>query len=161
MIKQQQNSKSEQFFTLVTQWPKTSKNFKPGQKTDIYATAMSFLGRGVIRYPMTVLVLAGVIATAGMFAAIAIGLGVDFAVHTVERLVVLIKDKGKTIDEAITALCPSTGRALFINFLALALGFGVLISSEVVPLIRFGTLVAVAVSVSFIASMTVLLKQAN
>jgi len=91
-----------------------------------------------------------------MFAAIAIGLGVDFAVHTVERLVVLIKDKGKTIDEAITELYPSTGRALFFNFLALALGFGVLISSEVVPLIRFGTLVAVAVSVSFLASMTVL-----
>ena len=91
-----------------------------------------------------------------MFAAIAIGLGVDFAVHTVERLVVLIKDKGHTIDEAITRLYPSTGRALFFNFLALALGFGVLISSEVVPLIRFGTLVAVAVSVSFLASMTVL-----
>ncbi|NOQ88010.1 MAG: MMPL family transporter, partial [Gammaproteobacteria bacterium] len=91
-----------------------------------------------------------------MFAAIAIGLGVDFAVHTIERLVVLIKDKGLTINDAITALYPSTGRALFFNFLALALGFGVLISSEVVPLIRFGTLVAVAVSVSFIASMTVL-----
>ena len=91
-----------------------------------------------------------------MFAAIAIGLGVDFAVHTVERLVVLIKDKGHTIDDAITRLYPSTGRALFFNFLALALGFGVLISSEVVPLIRFGTLVAVAVSVSFLASMTVL-----
>ena len=91
-----------------------------------------------------------------MFAAIAIGLGVDFAVHTVERLIVLIKDKGKSIDEAITELYPSTGRALFFNFLALALGFGVLISSEVVPLIRFGTLVAVAVSVSFLASMTVL-----
>jgi len=91
-----------------------------------------------------------------MFAAIAIGLGVDFAVHTVERLVVLIKDKRLSIDEAITALYPSTGRALFFNFLALAMGFGVLVSSEVVPLIRFGTLVAVAVSVSFIASMTVL-----
>ncbi len=91
-----------------------------------------------------------------MFAAIAIGLGVDFAVHTVERLIVLIKDKGNSIDEAITALYPSTGRALFFNFLALALGFGVLISSEVVPLIRFGMLVAVAVSVSFLASMTVL-----
>ena len=91
-----------------------------------------------------------------MFAAIAIGLGVDFAVHTVERLLVLIKDQGETIDNAITKLYPSTGRALFFNFLALALGFGVLVSSEVVPLIRFGTLVAVAVSVSFIASMTVL-----
>ena len=91
-----------------------------------------------------------------MFAAIAIGLGVDFAVHTVERLVVLIKDKGQSIDDAITALYPSTGRALLFNFLALAMGFGVLITSEVVPLIRFGTLVAVAVSVSFIASMTLL-----
>jgi len=91
-----------------------------------------------------------------MFAAIAIGLGVDFAVHTVERLIVLIKDKGYSIDDAITALYPSTGRALFFNFLALSLGFGVLVSSEVVPLIRFGTLVAVAVSVSFFASITVL-----
>jgi len=91
-----------------------------------------------------------------MFAAIAIGLGVDFAVHTVERLVVLIKDQGESIDNAITKLYPSTGRALFFNFLALALGFGVLISSEVVPLIRFGILVAVAVSVSFLASMTLL-----
>lgn len=91
-----------------------------------------------------------------MFAAITIGLGVDFAVHTVERLVVLIKDKGKSIDEAITELYPSTGRTLFFNFLALAMGFGVLITSEVVPLTRFGTLVAVAVSVSFIASMTLL-----
>ncbi|MBL4712868.1 MAG: MMPL family transporter [Gammaproteobacteria bacterium] len=91
-----------------------------------------------------------------MFAAIAIGLGVDFAVHTIERLMVLIKDKGHSIDEAISKLYPSTGRALFFNFLALALGFGVLISSEVVPLIRFGTLVAVAVFVSFLASMTVL-----
>lgn len=91
-----------------------------------------------------------------MFAAIAIGLGVDFAVHTVERLVVLIKDKGHSIDDAITKLYPSTGRALFFNFMALALGFGVLVSSEVVPLIRFGILVAVAVSVSFLASMTVL-----
>ena len=92
-----------------------------------------------------------------MFAAIAIGLGVDFAVHTIERLIVLIKDKGNSINEAISTLYPSTGRALFFNFLALALGFGVLITSEVVPLIRFGTLVAVAVSVSFFASITVLL----
>ncbi len=91
-----------------------------------------------------------------MFAAIAIGLGVDFSVHTIERLQVLIKKEGRTIDEAITALYPSTGRALLFNFAALTLGFGVLITSEVVPLTRFGALVAVAVASSFIASMTVL-----
>jgi len=91
-----------------------------------------------------------------MFAAIAIGLGVDFSVHTIERLQVLIKKEGRTIDEAITALYPSTGRALLFNFAALTLGFGVLTTSEVVPLTRFGALVAVAVTSSFIASMTIL-----
>ncbi len=91
-----------------------------------------------------------------MFAAISIGLGVDFAVHTVERLTVLIREKSYSIEEAINLLYPSTGRALLFNFSALALGFGVLVSSEVVPLIRFGLLVAIAVAVSFLASMTVL-----
>ncbi len=91
-----------------------------------------------------------------MFAAIAIGLGVDFSVHTIERLQVLIKKEGRTIDEAITALYPSTGRALLFNFAALTLGFGVLTTSEVVPLTRFGALVVVAVTSSFIASMTIL-----
>jgi uncharacterized protein len=91
-----------------------------------------------------------------MFAAIAIGLGIDFSIHTVERLSVLIREHGLSIDKAIETLYPSTGRALLFNFLALSLGFGVLVTSDVVPLIRFGFLVAVAVSVSFIASMTVL-----
>jgi len=91
-----------------------------------------------------------------MFAAIAIGLGVDFSVHTIERLQVLIKQQSKTIDEAISALYPSTGRALLFNFAALTLGFGVLTTSEVVPLTRFGAMVVVAVTASFIASMTIL-----
>lgn len=91
-----------------------------------------------------------------MFAAIAIGLGVDFAVHTIERLQVLIRKQQYSFDEAMAMLYPSTGRALLFNFVALVLGFGVLVTSEVVPLIRFGSLVAVGVSASFLASMTIL-----
>lgn len=91
-----------------------------------------------------------------MFAAIAIGLGVDFAIHTVERLRVLVRDQGLSIDDAIRQLYPSTGRALLFNFAALAMGFGVLITSDVVALMRFGSLVAVAVSSAFIASLWVL-----
>ncbi|MCH9638509.1 MAG: MMPL family transporter, partial [Betaproteobacteria bacterium] len=91
-----------------------------------------------------------------MFAAIAIGLGVDFAVHTIERFKVLIREKQHSFDEAIEILYPSTGRALLFNFTALVLGFGVLATSEVVPLIKFGSLVAVGISASFIASMTLL-----
>lgn len=91
-----------------------------------------------------------------MSAAIAIGIGVDFAVHALDRLILLAGDRAKSLDEAIEDLFPTTGRALLFNFLTVFFGFGVLISSQVPGLIRFGSLVAVAVSASFIASMTVL-----
>ncbi len=91
-----------------------------------------------------------------MFAAIAIGLGVDFSIHTLERLQMLIRDRHQSIDQAILNLYPSTGRALFFNFAALALGFGVLYTSKVIILQEFGLLVAVAIATSFITSITVL-----
>ncbi len=91
-----------------------------------------------------------------MFAAIAIGLGVDFSIHTLERIQNLMRQQHQSIDQAILNLYPSTGRALFFNFAALALGFGLLYSSKVIILQEFGLLVAVAIASSFIASMTVL-----
>ncbi len=94
--------------------------------------------------------------SSSMFAAIAIGLGVDFSIHTLERIQGLVRDKRKSIDKALLELYPSTGRALFFNFLALSLGFGVLTTSKVIILQEFGLLVAVAIATSFITSMTVL-----
>ncbi|MBA1445997.1 MAG: MMPL family transporter [Chromatiales bacterium] len=91
-----------------------------------------------------------------MFAAISIGLGVDFSIHTIERLQSLLRDTRLSMDEAILKLYPSTGRALLFNFAALALGFGVLTTSKVVVLHEFGVLVAVAIATSFLFSMTVL-----
>ena len=91
-----------------------------------------------------------------MFAAIAIGLGIDFAIHTLDRMKELIMNRHGNYDERLADLFPSTGRALFFNFAALALGFLVLATSEVPPLIKFGLLVAVAVTTSFTASMTIL-----
>ncbi|WP_425063850.1 efflux RND transporter permease subunit [Pyruvatibacter mobilis] len=90
-----------------------------------------------------------------MFAAIAIGLSIDFAIHALDR----IRDIGRSEGlgpQALMALYPETGRALFFNFIAVAGGFGVLMTSDVPPLIKFGSLVAVAVSVAFIASVTLL-----
>ncbi len=91
-----------------------------------------------------------------MFAAIAIGIGVDFAVHTVDRLKYLLNEKALPIKQAYQEFYKSAGRALLFNFLALALGFSVLMTSSVPPLSQFGFLVAVAVSVSFIGSLTLL-----
>ena len=118
----------------------------------------------VLPVTLTVLLVYAVMAFSGiwlsistsMFAAIAIGLGVDFAVHTIERLEVLLREEQRSLDESIVALFSTTGRALLFNFLALALGFGVLATSKVVVLQEFGSIVALAVSVSFFASLTLL-----
>lgn len=91
-----------------------------------------------------------------MFAAIAIGLGVDFSIHSVERMRQLGRQSGHSLTEALSELYPTTGRALLLNLAAVALGFGVLCLSDVPPLIRFGGLVGLAVSASFIASITLL-----
>jgi predicted RND superfamily exporter protein len=90
-----------------------------------------------------------------MFAAVAIGLGVDFAIHTIDRLRSLYKEEQNML-ASIQRFYPSTGRALFFNLLAIALGFGVLISSKVVPLNNFGSIVAISVTTSFLVSLTLL-----
>lgn len=90
-----------------------------------------------------------------MFASIAIGLGVDFAIHTIDRMKELLHGSKNNWVEPLKTLYPTTGRALLYNFLAIALGFGVLMTSEVPPLIKFGSLVALSVTTSFIASLTI------
>ena len=87
-----------------------------------------------------------------MFAAIAIGLGIDFAIHTAERMHSL-ESKTLSANARVYALYSGTGRALFFNAVALIFGFGVLVTSKVVPLIKFGSLVAVTISSSFIFSL--------
>lgn len=91
-----------------------------------------------------------------MFAAIAIGLGVDFSIHMVERMIALIRDQNRPVIQAMALLFPSTGRALFFNFAAIFFGFSTLLFSELPTISRFGSLIAVAVSVGFLASLFVL-----
>jgi predicted RND superfamily exporter protein len=90
-----------------------------------------------------------------MFAAVAIGLGVDFAIHTIDRLRSLYEET-QNMNATLKQFYPTTGRALFFNLLAISLGFGVLISSKVVPLNNFGTIVTMSVATSFLVSMTLL-----
>lgn len=85
-----------------------------------------------------------------MFAALAIGLGVDFAIHAVSAL----RRNGETSGAAMIE--STTLRALTWNYLTLALGFAVLATSEVPTLARFGGLVAVALTVAFLASVVLL-----
>ncbi|WP_237134782.1 efflux RND transporter permease subunit [Pseudohongiella sp. O18] len=91
-----------------------------------------------------------------MFASIAIGLGVDFSIHTLHSMQEKISAVTGSWNERLVTLYASTGRAQLFNFLAIALGFSVLMTSTVPPLVRFGALVGVAVASAFLAAMTLL-----
>ncbi len=85
-----------------------------------------------------------------MFAALAIGLGVDFSIHAVSAL------RRSGAASGVSMIDSTTRRALIWNYLTLALGFGVLATSQVPTLARFGGLVAVALTVAFLASLMLL-----
>ncbi|WP_197911893.1 outer membrane lipoprotein-sorting protein [Kineobactrum salinum] len=91
-----------------------------------------------------------------MFAAVAIGLGVDFAIHTISRLRYLYKENGAEEQQMFTQFYATTGRALLLNVLAVASGFGVLIVSQISQLSDFGYIVMLSMGVSFLASVTLL-----
>jgi len=91
-----------------------------------------------------------------MTAAIALGIGVDFSIHTLDRIKLLIKDEDVEPEHALSQLYPSTGRALLFSFVAVFVGFGILGLSYVPPLSKLGMLIAFSVLISFISSMTVL-----
>ena len=97
-----------------------------------------------------------------MFAAIAIGTGVDFAVYMIDRLIELTRKHGHRTDEAFAMVYASTGRALLFNFAAVFLGFGSLMTSHVPPLILFGVLitVSIATSLTVLPALVVLLQPA-
>ena len=91
-----------------------------------------------------------------MTAAIALGIGVDFSIHTLDRIKHLISEEDLEPDTALRQLYPSTGRALLFSFVAVFIGFGILGLSYVPPLSKLGMLIAFSVLISFVSSMTVL-----
>ncbi|MEM6483431.1 MAG: efflux RND transporter permease subunit [Pseudomonadota bacterium] len=103
-----------------------------------------------------------------MFAAVAIGLGVDFAVHTIARFIPerqSVSEPGESelkLERAVDCserradFYSSTGRPLMLNFIAVSAGFAVLMLSEISQLAEFGLIVLTAVGVSFFASLTLI-----
>jgi predicted RND superfamily exporter protein len=88
-----------------------------------------------------------------MFAAIAIGVGVDFAIHLIDKLHEALKLHDEDIDLAVDHALPLTARACLFNALALGLGFAVLMSSDLPTLQRFGGLVALASLGSYLSAL--------
>ena len=71
-------------------------------------------------------------------AAIAIGIGVDDAIHYIYRFKEELKTK--SVEEAVIASHLSIGSALYYTTISVVLGFGVMMSSNFIPTIYFGFL---------------------
>ena len=90
-----------------------------------------------------------------MIASIAIGIGIDYAIHFSTRFKV---ELGRQENEllALDKTLETTGRAIIINALTVALGFIILVWSSIVPIQRFGALIALTMAVSAWATLTLL-----
>lgn len=90
-----------------------------------------------------------------MIGSIAIGIGIDYAIHFVERYRVEFardKDTRRALEHTLT----HTGAGISYNALALTLGFGVLWISTFKGLNTFGSLVALTMIVSAMSAFTVI-----
>ncbi len=90
-----------------------------------------------------------------MFAAIALGVGVDFAIHLVDRLRTATEEFGGDLATAIDKALPPVARACFFNSTALGLGFAVLLVSDLPTLARFGGLIALASLSSYLTALII------
>jgi len=100
------------------------------------AVGLSFAAMGVLAVPIGV--------ATSMFAGMTLGLGVDFAVHLLDREA-LLRKQGLSAKDALDGAVAQTAPANFINAFALAAGFGLLYLSQVPANARLGLLVVCGV----------------
>jgi predicted RND superfamily exporter protein len=90
-----------------------------------------------------------------VIASIAIGLGVDYAIHVSERFLDEL-DSTTGVYDALDATVQGTGGALLASATSTAAGFGVLVFALVPSLRRFGAVTSTAIVFAFVASVLVL-----
>lgn len=90
-----------------------------------------------------------------MFAGMTLGIGVDYAIHLMERFRHAC-DRGLARSDAINDAVRATGPAIFIDALAVGLGFGVLTLSQVPANARLGALVLLSIVSCFTATLLLL-----
>jgi predicted RND superfamily exporter protein len=89
-----------------------------------------------------------------MFAGMTLGIGVDFAIHMLEGYR-LARATHVSAPEALRRTVALTGPPVLVNTLAIALGFGVLMLSQVPANARLGLLLVLALVNCLIASLLI------
>lgn len=105
----------------------------------VYTVSFNFGMMGYLSVPLDMSTM--------MIASIAVGIGVDYAIHFLSRMK-LACQQGQSIDEAIHTTISTTGMAIVINAVAVAAGFAVLVFGSLVPMFNFGWMTAITMLVS-------------
>lgn len=90
-----------------------------------------------------------------MFAGMTLGIGVDFAIHVLEGCEAA-RARGATLPEALSRALALTGPPVLINTVAISLGFGVLLLSQVPANARLGLLLVLGMVNCLVASLLML-----
>ena len=125
----------------------------------------SFIGGliGLVPIGFTLLVIFGFMGFTGipldiatvLVGSISIGIGIDYSIHFVNRFKKEFQ-KDKTELEALDKTLETTGKAILINVITVTMGFLVLILAALIPLRRFGILIAITMIGSGFGAITLL-----
>ena len=86
---------------------------------------------------------------------ISIGIGIDYSIHVINHFSHEAKVRGD-VHRAIESAIRISGKSILINMFSVSAGFIVLVLSTLIPLVRFGILVAITMFASGTASLTLL-----
>jgi len=109
--------------------------------------AVNFGVMGLLNIPLT--------TSTALISSIAVGIGVDFAIHFIDRYHQRLKETGDATDAARFAMS-HTGRAVLLNATIVIAGFMVLMFSVFPPNRQVGALVSLNMLTSFLATVTVM-----
>ncbi len=82
-----------------------------------------------------------------LIASVSLGMGIDYSIHFMNRLKFELKES-ESLEGAIGKVLGTTGIAILINVLSVALGFVVLVFASVIPLQRFGIMILLTMFLS-------------
>ena len=90
-----------------------------------------------------------------MIGSVAVGIGIDYTIHFNNRFHFEIGKKN-SVENALETTLQTTGKAIIINAFSVMLGFLTLLLGSIVPMQRFGWLIALTMVISATASITFL-----
>ena len=90
-----------------------------------------------------------------LIGSVAVGIGIDYTIHFLTRFQKEFQ-AGKSEQEALRETLQTTGKAIIINAASVMMGFLVLLLGNIVPMQRFGYLIAVTMVTSALGAITVL-----